>query len=190
MLIYYVYAYVRKDGTPYYVGKGKGKRAFEKHNVPVPSDRSKIIFFETNLTEIGAFALERFYIRWYGRKDNGTGILRNLTDGGEGRSGGIHSDETRQKMSDAHRGKPGRKWTDDQRQKKSEALRGKPGRKHSEESIRKMREAGRGVTIRKSCTDGVAVYSSLTEMTTVTGIPLATCANRLKSSSFPEYRYL
>ena len=86
MFIYYVYAYInKKTGLPYYIGKGKNRRIFKYHGrVTIPKDKKYIVFLEKNLSEIGALALERRYIEWYGRKNIETGILLNETAGGDG----------------------------------------------------------------------------------------------------------
>lgn len=86
---FYTYAWLRKNGTPYYIGKGKGSRAHSplRGKLRRPSDKNRIIFLKRGLTEEEALRHEIYMIYLLGRKDNGTGILRNRTNGGEGTSG-------------------------------------------------------------------------------------------------------
>jgi len=101
---FYTYAYLRKgDRTPYYIGKGTGKRAYDRssHRVKVPDDKDRIIFLKENVSEKDAWDYETEMIQFYGRKDLGTGILRNLSDGGEGPAN--PSPESRRKNSERNK---------------------------------------------------------------------------------------
>ena len=142
---FYVYAYLRKDGTPYYIGKGKDNRAWFKQNNEIgkPNDPIRIIIVESNLTNVGALAIERRLIRWYGRLDKGTGILRNKTDGGDGgpgaKLGTVLSQETKNKISIAHMGKKSKPMSDYSKKILSESLRGKnKGKIRTEEQRKNM----------------------------------------------------
>ena len=107
-MVYYTYAYLREDRSPYYIGKGKDRRVRKrsKGEIKPPKDKSRILILKPNLTEAEAFRHEVYMINVFGRKDLGTGILHNRTNGGDGTSGVVVSEETRRKLSEAGKGRP------------------------------------------------------------------------------------
>jgi hypothetical protein len=141
---YYVYAYLREDNTPFYIGKGQDTRIDRKHRFTIPPrNRRRILcYFEQ---EQDAFEHEMFLISFYGRKDLGTGILRNMTDGGEGASGYKHTDEAKEVIGDAKRGEKnhnyGKSLSTDTRNRISQK---KIGKTHTAETRNKMSESRSG----------------------------------------------
>ena len=136
---FYVYEYLRSKkskygdiGSPYYVGKGKGNRAFEKHHkgISVPKNKNNIQI-SSLMNEADSFQSEILKIQLYGRIDLDSGYLRNKTNGGEGISG-IYgfirkpfSKEHKHKLSMSHLGKPS-------------SRKGKPGKPFTAEMKKKM----------------------------------------------------
>jgi hypothetical protein len=151
---FYTYAYLREDRTPYYIGKGEGRRAYSKNHRVIVPPVNRILFLKKNLLEKDALKHEEYMIKVFGRKDNQTGILENLTDGGVATSGynktekekeylrnlwkgeksphyGIpKTTEIRKKMSESQIGeknhKYGKKLTDDEKKRISEKMKGRP----------------------------------------------------------------
>lgn len=152
--MYYVYAFIRaedsehgKAGSPYYIGKGHGNRAFNKKRSGIrPPSRERIQIIAGNLTEGEAFKEEARLISFYGRIDTGTGCLRNRTDGGEGVTGahwkrGSFSPDHLAKLSEAKRGMPGHPQTQETRSKIAAAL---SGVSHSPDRVAKMSISKKG----------------------------------------------
>lgn len=106
--IFYVYLKFDFNGIPRWVGKGKGKRAYEHEGfrekhwnhwmrklVVEAYERGQLlptVFLAENITEDNAFELERLWIKVIGRGKHGP--LYNWTDGGEGVAGLVHSRKT------------------------------------------------------------------------------------------------
>jgi len=102
---FYTYELLRPTEEPFYVGKGLSgqgtERIFQHENQDkrnplklniinkIKQDGGQLRYKICELfdEEKDAFALEIDLIAKYGRRNNGTGILSNMTDGGEGASG-------------------------------------------------------------------------------------------------------
>jgi ribosomal protein S16 len=108
MSVFYVYEHWRLDRDEcFYVGKGKGKRAYvmvkrNRHHLAIQAKVSRegsaieVRMVATGLTEEDAFNLEKERIRFW----RAAGAdLTNMTDGGDGVIGYIFTKDVREKMS-------------------------------------------------------------------------------------------
>lgn len=113
----YIYRHVRHDNNePFYIGIGltddpEYKRAYSKkgrNNIwkgIVSRTTYSVHIMMDDLSAEDVKEKEKEFIKLYGRIACGTGVLCNLTDGGDGSVGVIVSEETRRKQSEAHKGK-------------------------------------------------------------------------------------
>lgn len=166
---YYVYIHIRLDTKKvFYVGKGKGRRAFgsnqrNKHWTAIVAKAGfDVHFVATGLTEEDAFKLEKETISYYGRAN-----LVNYTDGGDGSSGAKKSPEfkelMRQKMlgrkfspeTIAKMKKIAKNRGQEFQEKRSAKLR---GRKHSDEHRAKIAQAGIGRKLSQEAKDKISAY--------------------------------
>lgn len=127
---FYVYILKRPNGIPFYIGKGTRIHRISSHMREALANAGhnnyknyiirkileegsqidyEIVLFTDN--EELAFDKEMELISFYGRRDKEEGVLTNLTDGGEGYSGGVgawngkhHSNDTKKKIGKANKG--------------------------------------------------------------------------------------
>jgi len=152
--MYYTYAYLREDKTPYYIGRGKYQseckyhRMSQKHTCGIPPKDRRIIL-KDNLSKEQAIKHEEYMIGLFGLICDETGILRNYVRDSRGGSnkGRKLSEETKQKMSLAMK----KRWEDgiydnqEYKNKIAESNKKNPRvKKHSEETKQKQRESNIG----------------------------------------------
>jgi len=106
-----VYQHIRPDNnTIFYIGIGKklsraksksARNKYWKNIVKKCNNSFNIEILHENISWKEACNKEKEYIKKYGRTNNGTGILCNLTDGGEGILNLKHSDDAKSAISKA-----------------------------------------------------------------------------------------
>lgn len=160
MIFFYTYLWLREDGSPYYVGKGSGNRAFEscpRHHPPKDFSRIRVNYW---LDEATALAYEVYLIDFWGRKDIGTGILRNRTDGGDappsqrGRTRSkAHREKIRQTLKRKGIRPPSRKGTKLSPVVIVRLTQSRDGYRHSKATKQKIGKANRGNKARSGQTN-------------------------------------
>ncbi len=158
-MTYYVYAhYVPGSNVPFYIGVGTKVRAYNTTKRSVLWKRYvakyglDVKILTDNLSKDEAMSMEKQLIKEHGRLNNNTGVLVNLTDGGEGTYGVVRSVETRRKLSEAQKNKHhteetkqklreinlGKKRTDETKKKISKSMSGKTHTKETREKLSRL----------------------------------------------------
>jgi hypothetical protein len=175
MTMYYIYMYLDKDNVPFYIGKGKDDRYQIIHHISkgganlllknkikkLGVDNIRIYFLHKDLSEEDAFRWESYWIKYIGRRDKSEGSLCNLTDGGEGSSGYVFSDESKCRISTALKGHIVSKDTREKLSKTSEGNQNWLGRTHSEEAKRKVGVASKGRNVGRKHSEETKLKMSL-----------------------------
>ena len=126
---FYVYIHKRQsDGIVFYVGKGRGKRAYYFHErndhwkKTLKKHGCNVEIVERRLSECEAFKLEKILIAKFQSEK-----LCNKTNGGEGISGYKFNEDQKKRLSESHKGHV---VTEEVRIKMSEAKKGRKNPPH------------------------------------------------------------
>lgn len=188
-----VYKITNKLTNKVYIGiTNQGSGARYRHHwyesrigEPSPIHRSMAKYGEENFTlEIIDFAdtcdelkeKEKYWIKWYNSTDRSIGY--NLTEGGDGTFGRIHSEETKEKIRQKALG---RKASEDTKKKMSESRKGKCSDKQKEH-LSKLQEQCKTKVYQYSKTgEFIAEYDSITEACEANGLNRDTIRRQLKN---------
>lgn len=146
----YVYRHIRLDkNEPFYIGIGKlpnHKRAYEKikrnefwQNIVAKTDYEVEILFD-NLSWEEAEKKEIEFIALYGKRDNGTGTLVNIADGGGGSKGFKHSENAKKKISIASKNMIRKPISEETKEKIRKTLTGRVGINKGKSPSKETRE--------------------------------------------------
>ena len=171
---FYIYAhYIPGESLPFYIGKGSGYRITRRNDRSIWWKRIvnkygfEVKLLYENLSYSEANILEKKLIKKFGRRDIGTGILINHTDGGEGIAN--PSEEVRNKISESNRKRvvseetkrkisqssKGHKLSEHTKSKMkgrvpwNKGMKGISGTPHTEETKQKISATKRKVTVEK-----------------------------------------
>lgn len=167
----YVYRHIRTDkNIPFYIGICLSDDGYKRANSNLGRNNIwnsitqkteyQVEILLDNLSENEAKKKEIEFIKLYGRLDTNTGILCNMTDGGDGSINRIITEQERIKRSKSRKGI---KFTDEWRKKLSESRKGKKvivseetklklsrimkGRKPHKNTIDAVKKANKGRTL-------------------------------------------
>ena len=132
------YGNLRFGHKPFYVGKGKGRRAWrhqfylQKNDNPYKDriirkllsigNHPEVVILKSGIEESEAFALEREAIGLIGRSNFSTGPLANLSEGGEGNAGYAWTNEQRKAISGGIRSGPNNPFFGKEHSEQTKAL--------------------------------------------------------------------